>query len=90
MDEAHERYVAHLHEADHPGRTRTPTRPSTSTTPTATPTGAIDYVERLEDAGADEIMCLIQMGTVPQEACLETIRHWGETRDPALPGKERR
>ena len=24
------------------------------------------------------ILCLIQMGTVPQEACLETIRHWGE------------
>ncbi|MBA0126561.1 LLM class flavin-dependent oxidoreductase [Haloechinothrix sp. YIM 98757] len=39
---------------------------------------AIAYVERLKEAGADEIMCLIQMGTVPQEACLETIRHWGE------------
>jgi alkanesulfonate monooxygenase SsuD/methylene tetrahydromethanopterin reductase-like flavin-dependent oxidoreductase (luciferase family) len=38
---------------------------------------AIGYVEQLEDAGADEIMCLIQMGTVPQEACLETIRQWG-------------
>ena len=23
-------------------------------------------------------MCLIQMGTVPQEACMETIRQWGE------------
>jgi alkanesulfonate monooxygenase SsuD/methylene tetrahydromethanopterin reductase-like flavin-dependent oxidoreductase (luciferase family) len=39
---------------------------------------AIAYVERLAEAGADEIMCLIQMGTVPQEACLETIRQWGE------------
>jgi len=39
---------------------------------------AIDYVERLEAAGADEIMCLIQMGTVPQEVCMETIRLWGE------------
>jgi alkanesulfonate monooxygenase SsuD/methylene tetrahydromethanopterin reductase-like flavin-dependent oxidoreductase (luciferase family) len=39
---------------------------------------AISYVEQLEDAGADEIMCLIQMGTVPQAACLETIRQWGE------------
>ena len=39
---------------------------------------AIAFAERLEDAGADEIMCLIQMGTVPQEACLETIRQWGE------------
>ena len=40
---------------------------------------AIAYVERLVDAGADEIMCLIQMGTVPQEACMETIRQWGAT-----------
>jgi hypothetical protein len=39
---------------------------------------AIEYVERLIDAGADEIMCLIQMGTVPQEVCMETIRQWGE------------
>ena len=33
--------------------------------------------EGLEKAGADEIMCMIQMGTVPQEACMETIREWG-------------
>lgn len=39
---------------------------------------AIEYVQRLADIGVDEIMCLIQMGTVPQEACLETIRQWGE------------
>jgi alkanesulfonate monooxygenase SsuD/methylene tetrahydromethanopterin reductase-like flavin-dependent oxidoreductase (luciferase family) len=38
---------------------------------------AIEYVEALQQAGADEIMCLIQMGTVPQEVCLETIRQWG-------------
>ncbi|HUJ67113.1 MAG TPA: hypothetical protein VLX59_16330, partial [Acidimicrobiales bacterium] len=42
-----------------------------------TATTAIEYVEALQQAGADEIMCLIQMGTVPQEACLETIRQWG-------------
>ena len=23
-------------------------------------------------------MCLIQMGTIPQEICLDTIRNWGE------------
>jgi alkanesulfonate monooxygenase SsuD/methylene tetrahydromethanopterin reductase-like flavin-dependent oxidoreductase (luciferase family) len=40
---------------------------------------AIEYTQRLSDAGVDEIMCLVQMGTVPQEACIETIRHWGET-----------
>ena len=36
------------------------------------------YVQRLIDAGADEIMFLIQMGTVPQWAALETIRNIGE------------
>jgi alkanesulfonate monooxygenase SsuD/methylene tetrahydromethanopterin reductase-like flavin-dependent oxidoreductase (luciferase family) len=39
---------------------------------------AIGNVERLVEAGADEIMCLIQMGTVPQAACIETIRQWGD------------
>ena len=39
---------------------------------------AIEYTERLVDAGADEIMCLMQMGTVPHEASMQTIRHWGE------------
>jgi alkanesulfonate monooxygenase SsuD/methylene tetrahydromethanopterin reductase-like flavin-dependent oxidoreductase (luciferase family) len=37
----------------------------------------IAYVQRLIDAGADEIMFLIQMGTIPQEVCLETIRNIG-------------
>jgi alkanesulfonate monooxygenase SsuD/methylene tetrahydromethanopterin reductase-like flavin-dependent oxidoreductase (luciferase family) len=36
------------------------------------------YVQRLVDAGADEVMFLIQMGTVPQDAALETIRQLGE------------
>jgi hypothetical protein len=39
---------------------------------------AIGYCERLVEAGADEIMFLIQMGTVPQWAALETIRNLGE------------
>jgi alkanesulfonate monooxygenase SsuD/methylene tetrahydromethanopterin reductase-like flavin-dependent oxidoreductase (luciferase family) len=39
---------------------------------------ATGYVQRLVDAGADEIMFLIQMGTVPQWAALETIRNLGE------------
>jgi alkanesulfonate monooxygenase SsuD/methylene tetrahydromethanopterin reductase-like flavin-dependent oxidoreductase (luciferase family) len=47
---------------------------------------AVRYVERLRDAGADEIICLIQMGTVPQEACLETIRQWGEHIIPRFRG----
>jgi alkanesulfonate monooxygenase SsuD/methylene tetrahydromethanopterin reductase-like flavin-dependent oxidoreductase (luciferase family) len=48
---------------------------------------AIAYVERLQDAGADEIMCLIQMGLVPQEVCMETIRQWGETVIPHFRGR---
>jgi hypothetical protein len=39
---------------------------------------AIRYVEELEMAGADEIMCMIQMGTIPQDVMLETIRQFGE------------
>jgi len=42
-----------------------------------TPSDAVGYVERLAAAGADEVMFLIQMGTVPQEAALETIRQLG-------------
>lgn len=38
---------------------------------------AIGYVERLAEAGADEVMFLIQMGTVPQKAALETIDRIG-------------
>jgi alkanesulfonate monooxygenase SsuD/methylene tetrahydromethanopterin reductase-like flavin-dependent oxidoreductase (luciferase family) len=39
---------------------------------------AIEYVHALQDAGADEVMCFLQMGTVPQEVCMETIRQWRE------------
>jgi len=50
------------------------------------PQRAIEYVEQLRDAGADEIMCLVQMGTVPQSACMETLRHWGEKVIPHFKG----
>jgi alkanesulfonate monooxygenase SsuD/methylene tetrahydromethanopterin reductase-like flavin-dependent oxidoreductase (luciferase family) len=49
---------------------------------------AIAYAERLEEAGADEIICLIQMGTVPHEACMETIRQWGEKVIPHFRAKQ--
>jgi hypothetical protein len=39
---------------------------------------AIEYVERLIAAGADEIMFLHQMGTVPHEAIGETIVNIGK------------
>jgi alkanesulfonate monooxygenase SsuD/methylene tetrahydromethanopterin reductase-like flavin-dependent oxidoreductase (luciferase family) len=50
---------------------------------------AIRYVEELEKAGADEIMCMIQMGTIPQWAMLETIRQFGEHVIPHFRAKEK-
>jgi alkanesulfonate monooxygenase SsuD/methylene tetrahydromethanopterin reductase-like flavin-dependent oxidoreductase (luciferase family) len=38
----------------------------------------IRYVTRLEEAGADEILFLFQMGTIPHEAILQTIRNIGQ------------
>ena len=76
--EARERMIAHLHEA------KIPVRPNSGDTFNLVEHAygswrdAIAFAERLEAAGADEVMCLIQMGTVPQAACLETIRQWGE------------
>lgn len=75
--QAAEQQVAMLHEAKIPV--------SVSATATyninhayGTAEDAIGYVQKLIDAGADEIMCLIQMGTIPQADCMETIRIWGE------------
>jgi alkanesulfonate monooxygenase SsuD/methylene tetrahydromethanopterin reductase-like flavin-dependent oxidoreductase (luciferase family) len=73
-----ERMVARLHEAN------IPVKPSSLSTfnpnhAYGNSQDAINYVERLAEGGVDEIMCLIQMGTIPQEVCLETIAQWGET-----------
>ena len=38
----------------------------------------IGYVSRLIEAGADEILFICQMGSVPQWAQLETIRNIGQ------------
>lgn len=77
MRRAAEQVTARLHEQS------IPVRPSSTATFHAdhaygSAGDAIAYAERLRDAGADEVMCLIQMGTVPQEACVETIRQWGQ------------
>jgi len=55
-----------------------------------TPQDAIAYIERLEKAGADECLMLMQMGTVPHEAIMETIRHIGETVIPHFREKEKK
>ncbi|MEU6662874.1 LLM class flavin-dependent oxidoreductase [Streptomyces sp. NPDC046821] len=69
--------VAKLHEANIPAR---PVDTGTFNAEHAYGSAetAIAYVEQLREIGVDEVMCLIQMGTVPQEACMETIRQWGE------------
>ena len=38
----------------------------------------IRYVQRLFDSGADEILFLFQMGGIPHEAIMETIRNIGK------------
>ncbi|NUP34762.1 MAG: LLM class flavin-dependent oxidoreductase [Streptomycetaceae bacterium] len=77
IQEAAEQQVAMLHEAKIPV-TVNATATYNINHAYGTAEDAIGYVQKLIDAGADEIMCLIQMGTVPQEACMETIRIWGE------------
>lgn len=43
-----------------------------------TPEDCIRYVTRLQEAGADEVLFLFQMGGVPHSAIMETIRNIGE------------
>jgi alkanesulfonate monooxygenase SsuD/methylene tetrahydromethanopterin reductase-like flavin-dependent oxidoreductase (luciferase family) len=49
---------------------------------------AIQYVQRLIDAGADEILFLLQMGTVPHSASMETIKNIGEHLIPHFRAKD--
>ncbi|MFB7598320.1 LLM class flavin-dependent oxidoreductase [Streptomyces sp. NPDC056160] len=77
MERDREVLVARLHEAN------VPVRPADTGQFNAkhaygTAETAIAYVDQLRQIGVDEVMCLVQMGTVPQEACLETVRQWGE------------
>ncbi|WP_274911752.1 LLM class flavin-dependent oxidoreductase [Streptomyces sp. WZ-12] len=77
LAQGREELVAKLHEASIPAR---PVDTGTYHARHAygTAEDAVAYVEQLREIGVDEVMCLIQMGAVPQEVCLETIRHWGE------------
>ncbi len=50
----------------------------------------IGYVQRLIDAGADEILFICQMGTIPQWAQLETLRNIGEHVIPHFRGQAKR
>ena len=53
-----------------------------------TPETAIRFVEQLIEAGADETMFLLQMGTVPHEVILESIRNIGKHVIPHFRGAE--
>jgi alkanesulfonate monooxygenase SsuD/methylene tetrahydromethanopterin reductase-like flavin-dependent oxidoreductase (luciferase family) len=43
-----------------------------------TPEDCIRYCKRLQEAGADEVLFLFQMGGIPHAAIMETIRNIGE------------
>lgn len=47
------------------------------------------YVSKLIDAGADEILLLMQMGTVPHTAIMETIRNYGQEIIPYFKARHR-
>ncbi|MET9376475.1 LLM class flavin-dependent oxidoreductase [Streptomyces sp. NPDC002992] len=87
LERRREELVARLHEANIPAR---PVDTGTYNTDHAYGDAdtAIAYVERLREIGVDEVMCLIQMGTVPQEVCMETIRQWGEKVIPYFRARE--
>ena len=53
-----------------------------------TVTNAINYVQRLVDSGADEILFLVQMGTIPHWATMETIKNIGEKLIPHFRSQE--
>jgi alkanesulfonate monooxygenase SsuD/methylene tetrahydromethanopterin reductase-like flavin-dependent oxidoreductase (luciferase family) len=52
--------------------------------PFGDPPKAIEYVRQLQAGGVTDVMCMIQMGTLTQEQCLETIRLWGKYVIPAF------
>ena len=76
--EAADDFVAHLHEAEIPSTRASRSASTLVEHAYGSRRDAIAYAEALEEAGVDEILCCIQMGTVPPGGCLETIRQWGE------------
>jgi alkanesulfonate monooxygenase SsuD/methylene tetrahydromethanopterin reductase-like flavin-dependent oxidoreductase (luciferase family) len=42
------------------------------------PAFAREYIERFRELGVDELICVMQMGTVPHELVMESIRTFGE------------
>lgn len=54
------------------------------------PDDCIRYVTRLRDAGADEILFMFQMGGIPHDVIMETIRNIGEKVIPHFRGEAAR
>jgi alkanesulfonate monooxygenase SsuD/methylene tetrahydromethanopterin reductase-like flavin-dependent oxidoreductase (luciferase family) len=48
------------------------------------PVFAREYIERFREIGVDELICVMQMGTVPHELVMESIRTFGEKVLPHL------
>jgi alkanesulfonate monooxygenase SsuD/methylene tetrahydromethanopterin reductase-like flavin-dependent oxidoreductase (luciferase family) len=42
------------------------------------PSAACEMVQRFVDTGVDELICVMQMGTLPHELVMESIRTFGE------------
>jgi alkanesulfonate monooxygenase SsuD/methylene tetrahydromethanopterin reductase-like flavin-dependent oxidoreductase (luciferase family) len=38
---------------------------------------ANEFADALHSSGVDEVVCFVQMGTVPSDVCLETLQRWG-------------
>lgn len=85
VSDARERLTATMVEAGHPIPViAQSTGPFNLDHAYGDPQDAIRYVTELVDAGADEIMCLVQMGGVPHAVAMETIEHYGRTVIPAF------
>jgi alkanesulfonate monooxygenase SsuD/methylene tetrahydromethanopterin reductase-like flavin-dependent oxidoreductase (luciferase family) len=78
LDKAKEQIVAYLGQEKIPVTDAATSNYHVEEDAYGTVENAIRYVERLEAAGADEILFLVQMGTVPHEATMETIRNIGK------------
>ena len=87
MEQSKERYVAKISEMEIP---LTPNSASTYNLEHAygNAEDAIRYITELQNLGADEIMCIMQMGTVPHEAIMSTIQAYGETIIPHFRAQE--
>jgi alkanesulfonate monooxygenase SsuD/methylene tetrahydromethanopterin reductase-like flavin-dependent oxidoreductase (luciferase family) len=87
IKQAEETFVAKLHEMEIPVDPAVPGNYNPDQA-YGTADDAIAHVEALREVGVDEVMCLIQMGTITQDVAMETIRQWGEKVIPHFRAQE--